>query len=45
MKRREQALKKDPGLLSERLRIGPDAQNEGGIERDEDLAILTGASL
>ena len=45
MKRREQALKKDPSLLSDRLKIEPDAQDAGGTEPDEDIAILTGATL
>lgn len=42
MKRREQALKKDPGLLSKRLRSEPIISAE---RRDEEWAILTGGEL
>lgn len=45
MKRREDALKRDPGLLSDRLKIEPGTEPKAADERDEDIAILTGVSL
>jgi len=39
MKQREQALKRDPSLLSERLKIEPSTSAE---PHDEEWAILTG---
>jgi integrase len=43
MKRREEALRKDPSLLSDRLTSDP-SPTQPDRERDEDIAILTGTS-